>query len=176
MLTHPFEPVFTSRSRILILGSFPSVKSRENGFYYGHPQNRFWRVMAFLMNAKTPASVDEKIELLDRGGIALWDAAVSCNIVGSLDSHLRNVRPTDLSIIFSSAPIQAVFANGQTAYRLYHRFDENLFDVPCAALPSTSPANAAFTLDKLCAAWFEALEPYAGFGNGQRKAEDALTD
>lgn len=176
MLTHPFEPVFTSRSRILILGSFPSVKSRENGFYYGHPQNRFWRVMAFLMNAKTPVSVGEKLDLLDRGGIALWDAAESCEIIGSLDSHLRNVRPSDLSIIFSSAPIQAVFANGQTAYHLYHRFDENLYDVPCTVLPSTSPANASFTLEKLCTAWFNALQPYVDFGNRQSKAEDTLTD
>jgi len=148
-LEHPFDPVFDSNSRILILGSFPSVKSREQGFFYGHPQNRFWRVTASVMACPVPESIDEKRVFLLKNGIALWDVIASCEIENSADSSIRNAVANDLSVIFSGADIQAVFTNGKTADRLYRKYiGEN--DV---CLPSTSPANAAWTLDRLIAAW-----------------------
>ena len=118
---HPFAPVFDEHSTILILGSFPSVRSRAEGFYYGHPQNRFWRVLAAVYGEDAPASIDEKKSLLIRHGLALWDAAAQCDIDGSRDSSIRFAVPTDLSIILSRASIRCVLCNGQTAAALYRR-------------------------------------------------------
>ena len=148
-VVHPFAPVYDRSSRILILGSLPSVRSRDAGFYYGHPQNRFWKVTAAVMACAVPQSVEEKKQFLLENGIALWDVIASCDVNHSSDSSIRNAVPNDLDIIFSHADIRAVFTNGKTADRLYRRF----FDENVVCLPSTSPANAAWTLEELVTAW-----------------------
>ena len=153
MISHPIPPVFDEKSEILILGSFPSVKSREVGFYYGHPQNRFWRVLAAVFEAEIPHSTDEKREFLLGHHIALWDVIASCEIVGSSDSSIRSVVPNDLSLILSAAPIKKIFVNGRTAETCYKRFSEKLTGRAAFCLPSTSPANARMTLDALTLEW-----------------------
>lgn len=152
-VVHPFEPVFDSRSRILVLGSLPSVLSRENRFYYGHPQNRFWRVLAAVFSEPTPETIDDKTAMLLRSRVALWDTVAECDIVGSSDASIRNVRPTDLSRIFDACAIETVFANGRTAAKYYDRYQKPLYDRPIVPLPSTSPANAAWTTERLVGAW-----------------------
>ena len=153
-LTHPFPPVFDAFSRVLILGSFPSVKSRENAFFYGHPQNRFWRVLAAVLDEAVPDTVPEKTALLLRRRIALWDVAAACEVAGSSDASIRAVVPNDLSPIFRAAEIRAVFCNGGTAFRYYRG------PVAAVKLPSTSPANARWTLPMLAEAWGNAILPY----------------
>ena len=152
-ITHPFSPVFSSNSRILILGSLPSVKSRENAFYYGNPQNRFWRVMATLLELPLPESIEDKRQLLLSSGIALWDVIQSCDIRGSSDSSIRNVVPTDLRIILDAASIQHIYANGKTAAALYQKYQLPIIGKQITPLPSTSPANAAWTFERLCETW-----------------------
>ncbi len=152
-ITHPFSPVYDSSSEILILGSLPSVKSRENEFYYGHPQNRFWRVMAAIFEAQFPNTVEEKKELLLAHKIALWDVVQSCDIRGSSDSSIRNVYPTDLHIILKHAKIRMICANGKTAASLYQKYQASTAGMNITALPSTSPANAGWTFERLCEAW-----------------------
>lgn len=152
-VVHPFGPVFDSGSRILVLGSLPSVLSRANRFYYGHPQNRFWRVLAAVFAEPTPETIDEKTAMLLRNGVALWDAVAECDVTGSSDASIRNVIPTDLSRIFDMCGIEAVFANGRTAAKYYDRYQKPLYGRPITVLPSTSPANAAWPLDRLIAAW-----------------------
>ncbi len=156
-ITQPFAPVFDADARILILGSLPSVKSRENGFYYGHPRNRFWKVMAALLGEPEPDTIPEKKEMLLTHGIALWDVIESCDIKGSSDSSIKNVVPADLSRILKGARIEKIFANGGTAGRLYHAYQENVTGIKAVVLPSTSPANAAWPLEKLIRAWRAAL-------------------
>lgn len=150
---HEFAPVYNIKSKILILGTFPSVKSRENQFYYGHPQNRFWKVLAALMNAQIPGTIDEKKGFLLDSGIAIWDVIASCDIEGSSDSSIKNVVPCDLSEILTGCDIRAVFANGKTAERLYNRYSLPATKKEIFVLPSTSPANAAFTIDRLVEQW-----------------------
>lgn len=150
---HPIDPVFDKESRILILGSFPSVRSREEGFFYGHPQNRFWRVLAAIFDARIPKTVEEKRDFLHSHGIALWDVISSCEIVGSSDTSIKNACPTDLSRILESASIERIFVNGKTAERYYKRYQETKTGRVAICLPSTSPANAAWTLDALVEAW-----------------------
>ena len=150
---HPFAPVFDSTSRVLVLGTFPSVQSRANAFYYGHPQNRFWPVLAALFGAVVPSSVEEKTALLLTHHVALWDVLASCDIAGSADGSIRNPVPNDLSELLGQAPICTVFANGQTAAALYRRWSQPQTGLPMIALPSTSPANARCTLETLIAAW-----------------------
>ena len=152
-ITHPFSPVFDGNSEILILGSLPSVKSRENAFYYGHPQNRFWRVLASIYGTETPDSIEEKTSLLVTNHIALWDVIFSCDIRGSSDSSIRNVVPTDLSLIMKSANIRQIYANGKTAAALYNKYQFDKTGVGISILPSTSPANAAWSVDRLVSAW-----------------------
>ena len=152
-LRHPFPAIYAPDSRILILGSFPSVKSREQMFFYGHPQNRFWRVMAALLSADVPQTVEEKRAFLLANHIALWDVIASCRIEGSSDSSIRDAVPTDLSDVLAHAPIQAVFCNGQTAFRLYARYQEQETGLPAMLLPSTSPANAAYSVPRLLESW-----------------------
>ena len=153
-IVHPIPPFYDADSRILILGSFPSVKSREAMFFYGHPQNRFWKLMALLFDEKkTPESVAEKSELLKRNKIALWDSIHACDITGSSDSSIRNVEPNDFSPIFNTADIQAVFANGQTSYKIYMKYCYPQNKRKAICLPSTSPANAAWSLEQLANAW-----------------------
>lgn len=150
---HVFEPVFDENSQILILGTFPSVKSRENKFYYGHPQNRFWKLLAALLEEEVPVSVEEKKKFLLKNHIAIWDVIAQCDIVGSSDSTIRNVVPTDLRIILDHAPIQTIFANGGKAFELYRKYSERTTGREIIKLPSTSPANAAFQLERLKKAW-----------------------
>lgn len=153
MIIHPIAPVYDTDSRVLILGSFPSLKSRESNFFYGHPQNRFWRVLAALYGASVPVSVSEKISFLKSHQIALWDVIHSCEITGSSDSSIRNVIPNDLSPVFSAASIKAIYTNGKTADRLYRRYLLPHTQIPAVCLPSTSPANASWSLDRLIEAW-----------------------
>ena len=153
MPIHPISPVFDEHSQILILGSFPSVQSRAQGFFYGHPQNRFWRVLAAVMQDAPPCTVAERRAFLLRHRIAVWDVIASCDIVGSSDAKIRNAEVNDLSPILSAAPIQQIFVNGQTAARLYHRWTEPLIHRPAIPLPSTSPANATWSLERLVEAW-----------------------
>lgn len=153
MICHPFPPIYDGNSRILILGSFPSVKSREQLFFYGHPQNRFWRVTAAVYGSEAPGTIPEKKEFLLSHGIALWDVIASCEITGSSDSSIKNVAVNDLSPIFAASDIERIFVNGQTAKRFYDRYTKPLVGREAAVLPSTSPANAAWTFDKLVTAW-----------------------
>ncbi len=155
---HPFPPLYDAESQILILGSFPSVKSREQCFFYGHPQNRFWRVMAALLYAPIPQTIPEKQRLLHAHHIALWDVIASCDITGSSDSSIRNAVPNDLSPILTAAPIQHIAANGTIAHTLYQKHCFPLTQRPAIKLPSTSPANAAWSLERLTAAWRELLK------------------
>ncbi len=152
-ITHPFPPVFDGNCKILILGTLPSVKSRENDFYYGHRQNRFWKLLAALFDEPVPAEIPEKQALLLRHHIALWDVIASCDIRGSSDSSIRNVEPTQLRRVLNAAPIARIYANGAKAAALYRKYQEPVTRMPITALPSTSPANAAWSLEKLCQAW-----------------------
>ena len=157
MILHPIPPVFDENSRVLILGSFPSVKSREQGFFYGHPQNRFWKVTAALFAEDAPQSIEEKRSFLLRNRIAVWDVIGSCDIVGSSDASIRNVTANDLSVILNAADIRAIFVNGKTAYAYYQKYTEPKIGRPAICLPSTSPANAAWSAEKLIEAWREIL-------------------
>lgn len=153
MLSHPFPPVYDERSSILILGSFPSVKSREQGFFYGHPQNRFWRVLAAVYHDEVPMTVPDRRAFLLRHGVALWDVLAACEIEGSADASIRAAVTNDLSPILAEAPIRGIFANGQTAGKLYRTHIEPLTGRPAVVLPSTSPANAAWSQERLIVAW-----------------------
>ncbi len=154
---HSFEPVYDEYSEILILGSFPSVKSREIQFYYGHPQNRFWKLIAALTEEETPQTTEEKKALLYRHHIALWDVVQSCEIIGSSDSSIREVEPTDLNRILRTSPIRKIFANGDKAFQLYRKYCQESTGRSIERLPSTSPANAAFSLERLTQLWRERL-------------------
>jgi hypoxanthine-DNA glycosylase len=153
MIIHPIAPVYDSSSKILILGSFPSVRSREEGFFYGHPQNRFWKVTSAVFGEETPKTIEEKKVFLLRNHIAVWDVIRSCDIEGSSDSSIRNVVPNDLCKILDSADIKAIYVNGKTAYRYYQKYTEKKTRREAVCLPSTSPANATWTMDKLIAEW-----------------------
>lgn len=152
-IEHPIPPVFDGCSRILILGSFPSVKSRELQFYYAHPQNRFWRVLAAVFAETAPQTVPERRDFLLRHGIALWDVIRSCEIEGSSDASIRHVTANDLTKILDAASIQTIFCNGRTAETLYRRHIEKQIGRSAVCLPSTSPANAAWGLERLTEAW-----------------------
>lgn len=150
---HPIPPLFCAESRVLILGSFPSIASREAKFFYGHPQNRFWRVMAALTGRPVPQTVEDKTALILENGFALWDSVASCTVTGSSDSSIRDVVPNDLRIITEHAPIERIFCNGNTSLKYYRRYNEPLLGRPAVVLPSTSPANAAWSLQRLAEAW-----------------------
>lgn len=147
---HTINPVFDKNSKILILGSFPSVKSREANFFYGHPRNRFWRVLSAVLLCECPQTVDEKRTMLLENKIALWDVIKSCDIHASSDSSIKNVIPNDLSIITNTADVKAVFTNGNTAHKLFLLHNEGMSAVK---LPSTSPANAAMSIERLIEEW-----------------------
>ena len=153
MLVHPIAPVFDKDSKVLILGSFPSVKSREEGFFYGHPQNRFWKVTSKVFGDELPVTIDEKKAFLIRNHIAVWDVIGSCEIDGSSDSSIRNVTVNDLSVILGTADIRAIFLNGKKAEQYYLKYLFPVLKRDAVCLPSTSPANAAWSLDKLTDAW-----------------------
>ena len=152
-LQHPFGPLFNEYSRVLILGSFPSVKSREQNFFYGHPQNRFWKVISAIFSEDVPSSVEEKKALILSHSLALWDSIASCTITGSSDASIRDAKPNDLSIILNSAPIERIYCNGKTSYDLYMKYIRPLTGRDAECLPSTSPANAAWSLERLISAW-----------------------
>lgn len=158
-LVHTIPPTFDERSRVLVLGSFPSPKSREGQFNYGHPQNRFWRVLAQLAGEELPQTNDEKRSLCLRHGIALWDVVAECDIQGASDTSIKNARPNQLSLITKQAPIEAVFCTGAKAYELYRRLGcEQECGLPATRLPSTSPANAACGMDRLLEAYAAVFE------------------
>ena len=159
MIVHPIPPFYNSDSEILILGSFPSVKSRETGFFYGHPQNRFWKVLAALTREEVPQTIEEKKALLLRNRIALWDVIGSCEMEGSSDASIRNVVPNDLRVILDHAQIRTICVNGKTAYRYYEKYTRQQTGREAVCLPSTSPANAAWSLEKLQAEWGRYVTP-----------------
>jgi hypoxanthine-DNA glycosylase len=152
-ITHPIAPVYDAESRILILGSFPSVKSREQQFFYGHKQNRFWKVLAGILECPVPQEISEKREMLLKNHIALWDVIASCDITGSSDASITDVQPNDLSEILESANIQAIYCNGAKAYELYQKYIYPVNGISAHKLPSTSPANAGYSLERLVEAW-----------------------
>lgn len=152
-IQHPFPPLYDAQSEILILGSFPSVKSREQQFFYGHPQNRFWRVTAAVCGAEVPVTIEEKRAFLLRNHIALWDVIASCEITGSSDSSIRNVVPNDLTPIFKTAQIRQVYVNGGTAEKYYDKYQKPILQRDAIRLPSTSPANAAWSVERLVSVW-----------------------
>ena len=154
-VSHDFEPVFDENSKVLILGTFPSVKSRENQFYYGHPQNRFWKVIAGLTESEVPQTIEEKKKLLLEHGIAIWDVIESCDIIGSSDSSIKNVVPADIERVVANSKIQNIYANGGTAKKLYEKYSQKKTGREIIGLPSTSPANAAYSLDRLLECWQE---------------------
>lgn len=153
VIEHPIKPIYNKNSRILILGSFPSVKSREEGFFYGHPQNRFWRVVAAVYEKEVPVTIDEKKDFLLENQIAVWDVIASCDIVGSSDSSIRNVVANDLKMILDTAQIEEIFVNGKKAEQLYIKYIQPKIHREATCLPSTSPANAAWKIDRLIEAW-----------------------
>lgn len=152
-MVHPIAPVYDRDSRVLILGSFPSVKSREQQFFYGHKQNRFWRVMAKVLECEVPEDIPQKRTMLTTHHVAVWDVIASCEITGSSDASIRNVRPNDLSNILSQADIRAIYTNGGKAHQLYQKYIYPVTGREAYLLPSTSPANAAYSLDRLVDAW-----------------------
>lgn len=154
-VSHDFEPVFDENSKVLILGTFPSVKSRENQFYYGHPQNRFWKVIAGLTESEVPQTIEEKKKILLEHGIAIWDVIESCDIIGSSDSSIKNVVPADIERVVANSKIQNIYANGGTAKKLYEKYNQKKTGREIIGLPSTSPANAAYSLERLLECWQE---------------------
>lgn len=151
---HPFAPIYDRCSRVLILGSFPSVKSRETAFYYGHPSNRFWKVTAAVMGCAVPATVMEKKAFLLQNGIAVWDVIRSCRIEGSADSSIKDAVPNDFGEILQHSVIARIYANGTLAAKIYndHRLSRAT-GIEIITLPSTSPANAAYSVARLCEHW-----------------------
>lgn len=156
-VSHTFQPIYDKNSRILILGTFPSVKSREKAFYYGHPQNRFWRVIAGLTGENVPGTTAEKKELLLRHGIAIWDVISSCDIEGSSDSSIRNVVPNEVDRLLEKSSIKRIYGNGDKACRLYDRYCLEKTGIDIKKLPSTSPANATFSYERLLECWQEII-------------------
>lgn len=153
MIYHPIKPLYDNNSEILILGSFPSVKSREQMFFYGHPQNRFWKVTAAVFGDEVPRTIEEKKVFLLKNRVALWDVIASCEISGSSDSSIKNVTPNNLSQIIDKGKIKRIFVNGKTAEKYYNKYTRDKIGMEAVCLPSTSPANAAWNMEKLIKAW-----------------------
>lgn len=152
-IVHPIPPLFDENSRVLILGSFPSVKSREAMFFYGHPQNRFWPLLARLFHEEVPRTVEEKKHLALSRNIALWDTIHSCVITGSSDSSIKDVVPNDLSVILNNSRVKSIYCNGAVSYRLYQKCLYPQNKIKAYKLPSTSPANAAWSMERLENEW-----------------------
>ena len=157
---HEIPPVYDKNSKILILGSFPSVKSRENQFFYHHPQNRFWKVLSGVVGCDIPVTIDDKKEFLLNNNIAVWDVIASCEIEGSSDSSIKNVVPTDLKPILEHSHVKKVFCNGATSAKYYKKYQEKELGIEAETLPSTSPANAAYSVDRLVEIWSDRLGAY----------------
>ena len=152
-IVHPLEAEFDENSRILILGSFPSVKTREYGFFYGNKQNRFWKLLSLIFEDEIGEKIKDKKEFLHRNQIALWDVIYKCDIIGSSDSSIKNVEPTDLSKIIKTANIQNIYCNGGLSYKLYKKYQIKNLGMDAFKLPSTSPANARYSLEDLFDSW-----------------------
>lgn len=153
MTVHPIPPLFDENSKTLILGSFPSVKSREAMFFYGHPQNRFWSVLAAIHGVPKPETVEDKKKLVLENNLALWDVIASCEIAGSSDSSISDVTANDLSVIINNSRVDKIFVNGKTAEKYYNKYTYPKTGIKAVCLPSTSPANAAWSLGRLVEAW-----------------------
>lgn len=153
MIKHPFPPLYDKDSKILVLGSFPSIKSREQLFFYGHPQNRFWKVTAAVFGDDVPKSIEDKKAFLHKNHIALWDVIASCDIEGSADSTIKNVVPNDLDAIIKNSKVKRIFVNGKTAEKYYNKYTKDKLGRAAVCLPSTSPANAAWSIERLVGAW-----------------------
>ena len=153
MVLHNIPPLYGEKSETLILGSFPSVKSREAEFFYGHPQNRFWRVLAGVFSAPVPETVEQKKKLVLENELALWDVIAECEITGSADTSIKNVKPNDIAGIIEKTAVSRIFVNGKTAEKYYIRYTEKQLGQKAVCLPSTSPANAAWSLDRLIDTW-----------------------
>ncbi len=150
---HPFEPVYSTESKILILGSFPSVKSREDNFYYAHPQNRFWRIIASILNVDVPRNINQKKDILLNGKIAIWDVLKSCKIEGSSDASIKEPIVNDISKVLDITNISCIFFNGNKAFNIYNKYLKSKLHIKCKVLPSTSPANAMWNFDRLLEVW-----------------------
>lgn len=156
-VTHPFPALYNKESEILILGSLPSVKSREQMFFYGHPQNRFWKVIAAVLNETVPKNIEEKKAMLYRHHVALWDTIYSCDIIGSSDSSIKNVVPTDLKAIVKDSNVKRIFCNGKTSGTYFQKYQQKELGIEAEVLPSTSPANAAYSVERLVGIWKEKI-------------------
>jgi len=153
MIVHPIPPLFNAESEVLILGSFPSVKSREAAFFYGHPQNRFWTVIAEIFGAEKPLTIEDKKKLILSNKLALWDVIAQCEIEGSADSTITEVTANDLSIILENSNVKKIFVNGKTAEKYYNKYTYPKTGIKAVCLPSTSPANSAWNIEKLVKKW-----------------------
>ena len=156
-VVHTFGPLYNTDSRILILGSIPSPASREVGFYYGHPQNRFWKVLAEVYGLPLPESIEEKKALVLSNGLALWDSISECDIIGASDSSVKNAVPTDIPSILAEARIERILCNGALSKKVYDRYQLERIGMPALKMPSTSPANAAWSLERLVKEWGKVL-------------------
>lgn len=154
---HNIPPVYDKNSKILILGSFPSVKSREAKFFYGHPQNRFWKVLSAVLGCDCPVTTEEKKAMLLSHNIAVWDVIGSCEITGSSDASIRSVVPNDIAALVKETSIIAIFANGAASYNMYKRYCRDTVGLEAVKLPSTSPANASYSLERLTEEWSSQL-------------------
>ena len=154
---HNIPPVYDKNSKVLILGSFPSVKSREAQFFYGHPQNRFWKVLSAVLGCECPVTTEEKKAMLLSHNIAVWDVIGSCEITGSSDASIRSVVPNDIAALVAETSVTAIFANGATSYNMYKRYCRDAVGMEAVRLPSTSPANASYSLERLTAEWSSQL-------------------
>ena len=152
-IKHPLSPLYSSQSKLLILGSFPSVKTREYGFFYGHPQNRFWPLMEQLFRVELSTNIEERRKFLLNHHLAVYDSIYQCDIIGSSDASIQNVLPADLAPIFQTADIQQVFCNGATSFKYYKKYHAKQSGITGVQLPSTSPANARYRLDDLLKEW-----------------------
>ena len=150
---HPIPPLYNDKSEVLILGSFPSVKSREANFFYGHPQNRFWKVIARIFDEEVPQTIEEKKRLILTHHLSMWDVIAECDIIGSSDSSIKDVVPNDLSVILDNAPIRRIIVNGKTAEKMYNKYTLDKTGIKAVVMPSTSPANAAWDIDRLVTEW-----------------------
>ncbi len=152
-IVHPIPPLYSNESNILILGSLPSVKSREGMFFYHHPQNRFWKMLAAVTDSSVPQTIEEKKELILSHHFAVWDVIHECDIIGSSDASIRNAVPNDISRILKEAPIKLILANGEKSYRMYEKYCYPQTGIHAVRCPSTSPANAAVTFERLVETW-----------------------
>ncbi len=152
-VVHTIPPLYDCHSRVLLLGSIPSPKSREIGFFYGHPQNRFWRVLAAVLGEEVPQTIEDKRAMCLKHHVALWDTIARCDIVGASDTSIRNAEPNDIGKLVRESEITRIFATGGKSAELYRKLIEPTLHIPITQLPSTSPANAAWSLERLIEAY-----------------------